>query len=202
MAEDSGLDRRQVMLGCGLGLLPSAAFAADDVGIVERAVGQTKAGMPQRDLFAASPVFVGDEVRTGPDSLLAMMLGGRTRVLMGPETVLTIDRYTAEVGGELILGQGALLFDRDEAAQKTPVTLSTAFGLIAVRGTQFFAGPSKGKFAVFVGRGTVRFTAGGAKVVLYAGYGSDVAVAGDAPSEPAKWRQARIDAAFALVGAI
>jgi ferric-dicitrate binding protein FerR (iron transport regulator) len=195
------MDRRQVILAGGAALMPGAAFAAVDAGIVERAVGLARAGTPQRDLVAAARVFVGDVVRTGPDSLLAMMLGGQTHVFMGPETELTIDRYTAEAGGELVLGQGALLFDRDEAAEKSPVSLSTAFGLIAVRGTQFFAGPSNGKFGVFVGRGEVRFAAVGAEVVLTAGFGSEVAVAGDAPSPPAQWGQARIDVAFALVGA-
>jgi ferric-dicitrate binding protein FerR (iron transport regulator) len=130
-----------------------------------------------------------------------MMLGEATRILMGPETVLTIDKYTAEAGGELVLGQGAVLFDRDEDAPKTPVSLSTTFGLIAVRGTRFFAGPSKGKFGVFVERGKVWLAGGGHRVTVLPGFGSDIAKIGDPPTTPAKWKQPRIDEAMALVGA-
>lgn len=94
-----------------------------------------------------------------------------------------------------------MLFDREEGAPKTPVQLSTAFGLIAVRGTRFFAGPSNDKFGVFVERGEVRLTGGGVEVAILPGFGSDIAAPGQAPSPPAAWKQARIAAAMALVGA-
>lgn len=118
---------------------------------------------------------------------------------MGPQTMLTIDQYTAEAGGELVLGDGALLFDREEGAPKNPVQLSTAFGLIAVRGTRFFAGPSNGKFGVFVERGEVRLLAA-SRWRFSPGWGSD---AGNPvrPCSCLRWKQARIDAAMALVGA-
>lgn len=196
------LDRRQIMLLAATILLPLPAFAATDAGVVETTEGKAwAAGSPARDLVAKAAVFIGDEIGTGADSRLAMLLAGTTRILMGPQTQLTIDQYTAEAGGELILGDGALLFDRDEAAPKTPVTLSTAFGLIAVRGTRFFAGPSNGTFGIFCARGEVRVTAGGAEVSLLPGFGSDIAGIGAAPTAPAQWKQPRIDAALALVGA-
>ena len=201
MTQGLTFDRRQVLLAAGAAMIPLPGMAAADVGVVETAQGKAwAAGQPARDLGAAAPVFMGDEVGTGADSRLAMLLAGTTHILMGPETTLVIDRYTAEAGGELVLGQGAVLFDRDEAAPKTPVSLTTAFGLIAVRGTRFFAGPSKGKFGVFCDRGEVRLTGGGIEVVLMPGFGSDIGAAGEAPSEPAQWKQARIDAALALVG--
>jgi len=129
-----------------------------------------------------------------------MLLAGTTHILMGPETTLVIDRYTAEAGGELVLGQGAVLFDRDEAAPKTPVSLTTAFGLIAVRGTRFFAGPSKGVFSVFVERGEVQVGAAGQTVALRAGEGVEVAEAGGPPGPVVQWKAARIKSAFASVG--
>ena len=202
MTQGLTFDRRQVLLAAGAAMIPLPGRAAADVGVVETAQGKAwAAGQPARDLAAAAPVFMGDEVGTGPDSRLAMMLAGTTRILMGPQTTLTIDQYTAEAGGELVLGDGALLFDRDEGAPKTPVQLSTAFGLIAVRGTRFFAGPSNGKFGVFVERGEVRLSGGGVEVALLPGFGSDIAAIGQAPSAPARWKQPRIDAAMALVGA-
>lgn len=194
-------NRRQILIATGAAMLwPQAARATPEAGVVEMAEGKAWAE-PARPLSLAAPVFIGDRVATGAASRLELMLGGVTRILMGAETRLTIDRFTAEAGGELVLGQGALLFDRDEAAPKTPVALSTAFGLIAVRGTRFFAGPSKGVFGVFVARGEVRVTGGGAEVALSAGQGTDIAAPGARPTSPAPWADARIAAALASVGA-
>jgi ferric-dicitrate binding protein FerR (iron transport regulator) len=195
--------RRTVLLGAAsLICIPRIVTGSETAGLVQRSVGKTwAAGTQARALAAKSPVFIGDEVGTGTEARLAMMLGEATRILMGPETTLTIDKYTAEAGGELVLGQGALLFDRDEDAPKTPVKLSTTFGLIAVRGTRFFAGPSKGKYGVFVERGKVWLAGGGYRVTVLPGFGSDIAKPGDPPTTPAKWKQPRIDEAMALVGA-
>ncbi|MDO8984637.1 FecR family protein [Cypionkella sp.] len=194
--------RRQAMLTASVVMLPRPIWAASDVGVVETTEGKAwAAGSPARDLVAQAVVFLGDKIGTGAESRLAMLLAGTTRILMGPQTTLTIDQFTAEAGGELVLGAGAMLFDRAEGAPKTPVQLSTAFGLIAVRGTRFFAGPSKGKFGVFVERGEVHLSGGGVAVALLPGFGSDIAAPGDAPSQPAAWKQARIAAAMALVGA-
>lgn len=195
------LSRRQVMLTGSAVMLPLPTWAASDVGVVEATEGKAwAAGPPARDLVAQTMVFLGDEIGTGVQSRLSMLLADTTRILMGPQTTLTIDKFTAEAGGELVLGEGAMLFDRDEGLPKTAVQLRTAFGLIAVRGTRFFAGPSKGKFGVFVERGEVRLSAGGVEVALLPGFGSDVAALGDFPSPPTRWKQARIDAALALVG--
>ena len=202
MALRVNLSRRQLMLTASAVVLPLPTLAASGVGVVETTEGKAWAvGAPARALVAEAAVFLGDEIGTGADSRLAMLLAGTTRILMGPQTKLTIDQFTAEAGGELVLGDGAMLFDRDEAAPKAPLQLSTAFGLIAVRGTRFFAGPSKGKFGVFVERGEVRLSGGGTEVAILPGFGSDIATPGAAPSPPAKWKQARIDAAMALVGA-
>ena len=202
MAPRIELDRRQVMLAAGAVVVPLPVWAAADAGVVETTEGKAwAAGSPARDLVAQDAVFIGDEVGTGPESRLAMLLAGTTHILMGPQTSLTIDQFTAEAGGELVLGAGAVLFDRDEAAPKTPVQLSTAFGLIAVRGTRFFAGPSRDKFGVFVVRGEVRLSGGGVEVAILPGFGSDIAAPGAAPSQPAAWKQARIAEAMALVGA-
>jgi ferric-dicitrate binding protein FerR (iron transport regulator) len=198
-----GINRRGMLGGAAALVLASGhARAASDVGVVETAEGETWAEtLPPRPLAPAAPIFAGDQVATGPASRIALMLAGTTRVLMGAETRLLIDRYVIEAGGELVLGQGAMLFDRDEGAPKSPVELSTAFGLIAVRGTRFFAGPSNGVFGVFVERGSVSMTGGGSEVTVNAGFGTDIAAPGAAPNEPRAWGKARIDAAYALVGA-
>lgn len=191
---------RRMILGSGLLVgLPFALHAGTDAGRVERAEGRAWAD-PDRTLAADAPVYIGDHVATGQESRLAMLLAGTTRILMGPETDLVIDRFTAEAGGELVLGSGAMLFDRPEDAPRTPVEVQSVFGVIAVRGTRFFAGPSKDVFGIFVERGTVRVTGGGVTVDVGAGLGTNIAAPGAPPTEPAPWGQTRIDAALALVG--
>jgi len=73
------------------------------------------------------------------------------------------------------------------------------FGVIAVRGTRFFAGPSNKVFGVFVEEGTVTVSAAGRQVILRAGEGTDIRSAGARPTPPTRWGQARISAAYASV---
>lgn len=77
--------------------------------------------------------------------------------------------------------------------------LRSPFGAIALRGTRVFAGPSNGVFGVFVDRGVVDFTAGGATVRLMPGEGSDVRRQGDKPTPPRRWPPERVDAAMISV---
>ena len=92
-----------------------------------------------------------------------------------------------------------MVFDRDDSLGPVDLTFQTEFGQIGVRGTRFFFGPSNSTAAVFVGRGRVDVTNAGVTRQLRAGDGVDMA-AGQPPSEVARWKQPRIDAAFALVG--
>ena len=55
--------------------------------------------------------------------------------------------------------------------QNAESVLRSLFGLIAIRGTRVFAGPSNGVFGVFVDRGSVDVTAAGKTVTLAAGSG-------------------------------
>lgn len=94
------LNRRQAMLTASVVMLPLPIWAASDVGVVETTEGQAwAAGSPARDLVPQAVVFLGDEIGTGAESRLAMLLAGTTRILMGSQTTLTIDQFTAEAGG-------------------------------------------------------------------------------------------------------
>jgi ferric-dicitrate binding protein FerR (iron transport regulator) len=77
--------------------------------------------------------------------------------------------------------------------------IQTSFGLIAVRGTRFFAGQSAGVFGVFVERGRVAVSAAGTEVLVRAGQGTNIAHPGDAPTPAAPWGGARIRAALESV---
>jgi len=92
------------------------------------------------------------------------------------------------------------MFDRADDLPKIKLTVRSRFGLIAVRGTKFFAGPSKGVFGIFVERGEVQVTAAGVSRSLKAGDGVDIAKPGQPPSEVKQWGKPRIEAAYASVG--
>lgn len=182
-----------------------ASEAADDTnpeaaGAVEEARGQAfaEAKGKRRNLERGGPVFVGDQVGTGPDSRLELRLGGKTVVRLGQSARLTIDRFLMNAGGAMTLEAGAMVFEK-QAGEPAPVEVRSSFGVIAVRGTRFFAGPSNKVFGVFVAEGSVAVTAGGRRVVLRAGEGTDIARPGARPTSPKRWGQPRIDAAYAGV---
>ncbi len=92
-----------------------------------------------------------------------------------------------------------MLYDHDSNAGPSDVTVRGPFGLVAVRGTRFFAGPSNGVFGVFVERGAVTVVGVNTAVQLVAGQGTNIAHPGDEPTAPAQWGAARIASAMASV---
>jgi ferric-dicitrate binding protein FerR (iron transport regulator) len=182
-----------------------ASNAAEDptpqtAGSVEEASGETfaQAAEKRRLLKQAAPIFVSDRVGTGPDSRLELRLGENTMVRLGERAQLTINEFLANAGGKMTLDAGAMLFDK-RAGQPMPVEIRGSFGVIAVQGTRFFAGQSNKVFGVFVEEGSVAVTAGGRRVVLRAGEGTDIARPGARPTAPKRWGKPRIDAAYASV---
>ena len=200
------LTRRSLFRVAGATLAVSAAFAAgarsaERAGAVEDVRGEAFAETDavRRGLQPAGPLFVGDQVGTGFQSRLAMRLGRTTLVRLGERARLTLDRFLVNAGGEITLQSGPMLFDRPGGGAPLPVQIRTPFGLIAVRGTRFFAGPSNERFGVFVERGSVVVSAAGRRVLVRAGEGSDIAYPGAAPTPAVRWGEARILTALATV---
>lgn len=198
-----GIDRRAALGGlaaAAVALVSTPARAGARAGAVDAAEGDVFAKLEAaRRLGVRSEVLLGDLVWTEARSRAALALDGGTKLHLGPQTRLTIDRFVAAKGGELRIGGGALLFDRDDALPKLDIEVRSVFGLIGVRGTRFFAGPSRGVFGVFVARGEVAVTAAGVTRAVRSGEGVDIARPGAAPSETARWKQPRINEAMASV---
>ena len=112
-------------------------------------------------LQVSADVFVGDLIETEANSGLTMHLGKATVVKLGALAKFRIDKYVVDAGGLLDLDQGPLVIDHDDSAKSERLRVRSPFCLIAVRGTMFFAGPSKGVLGVFVGRGVVTVPAAG-----------------------------------------
>lgn len=188
-------------------LTSAAAFGLARTALAHEPIGKTTSlsgsgtqvtGGKEQALKAGALLYVGDKVRTAKESLASLTLRVSTDIYLGQESEITIDKFLADMGGVISVG-GAIVFDRPDSLPPTDITIQTAYGEIGVRGTRFFAGPSKGSFAVFVARGTVTVSNAGVTRTLNAGDGVDMKE-GAAPSEAAKWKQPRIDAAFASVG--
>jgi len=185
--------------------LPRESAAVEDsslvtAGAVEEVSGEAYAetGDKQRRLERKAPIFVSDQVGTGSGSRLELRLGENTIVRLGERARLNIDRFLSNSGGEITLDSGAMLFEK-QAGQATPMEVRGSFGVIAVRGTRFFAGLSNKVFGVFVEEGSVTVTAAGRQVTLRAGEGTDIRSPGARPTAPKRWGEARIRAAYATV---
>lgn len=198
------IDRRGLL---GLGSLamaaPGSALAQEPppVGSVRAVAGRAEAerGTQLRVLAQAGSVFSGDRITTGAGARAIFALGAATELRLGAEARIRIDRFLINAGGIIDLDGGAIFVDKDPAAPGGSLSLRSSHGLIAVRGTRFYAGPSNGLFGVFVERGAVAVAGGGRQVVVRAGEGTDVASPGAAPTDPKTWGQRRIQAALAQV---
>ncbi len=188
------------MSGLAASLTTPQANAAEAAGEVETVRGEcyAEAATGRRLLAPGAAVLVGDTVSTGVLSALAMRLGLGTKVRLGPETQLRIDRFAMNADGILVLERGAMLYDHDESSGPSDVTVRSPFGLIAVRDTRFFAGPSNDVFGVFVVRGAATVVGVQTFVVVTSGRGTNISYPGTEPSAPTEWGAARIAAAMAL----
>jgi hypothetical protein len=190
---------RRGLLSVAIGaILPAlkigASSAAEEVGSVQEVKGEAfaEADGRRRNLDRSAPLFLKDTVGTGPEARLVLHLGSATTLQLGASARLTIDRFLLNVGGNISLQSGPIMFDRPEDAAPVDMQFHSSFGLIAVRGTRFFAGPSAGVFGVLVMRGAVTVSAGGSEVVVRAMEGTNIAQPGAAPSTPAPWGAERI----------
>ena len=191
-------DRRDVLGFVGT-LLASAAFngpsnAADLAGRVEEIKGEAfaNASNQYRPLEKSSALYVGDLVETGPSSRLTMLLGEDTTIRLGERAHLVIDQFLSTAGGEISLQSGPMLFDRPSGSRPVPMKIRSPYGLIAVRGTKFFAGPSNGVFGVFVDHGTILVSGDGSEVLLQAGEGTNLSSPGSKPTAAVVWGKERI----------
>lgn len=199
------IDRRLALLalaGVPVAIAAGDVFAQDaPAGRVLDVRGDVKASRKgdARALLAEESVFVGDRLSTEPGARASFRLGQTTDLRLGERARVTIDRFLMDAGGVITLGGGAILVDRNAGPAGASIQVRSAYGLIATRGTRFFAGPSNGVFGVFVSSGRLRVSGGGSSVMLEAGQGTDIARPGGAPTRPRVWARRRVEAALAMV---
>ncbi len=194
--------RRTVLAGfmtVTAGFVGPAQAQSRPVGQVTAAQGAAFLERASARLPAApgSALFLEDLATTRDQSRLDLRLGGATRIRLGSNAALRIDRL-ALAAAAVTLQDGPALIERGAGAEPG-FTLRSPFALIAARGTVFFAGPSNGRFGVFVQAGAVDVRTPRGTVRLAAGQGTDIAAPGAAPTAPKLWGLERIQAALASV---
>ncbi len=201
---DPLIGRRDMLL---LGALAAWAAPAGSLAAAPGAVGQVRAlsgraeaerEAQMRLLAQEADVFTGDRISTGTGARAVLALGATTELRMGSSARVRIDRFLINAGGIIDLDQGAVVVDKNPGSAGA-LTLRSSHGLIAVRGTRFFAGPSNGAFGVFVERGSVAVSGAGRQVILNPGEGTDIARPGAAPTTPSRWSASRIQTALSQV---
>ncbi len=201
--QDPLVNRRALaglILGGGAALAsPSIARASSiNAGHVNDLLGDARAELlaARRQLAQGEIVFIGDTIFTGLASRIGLKIGEATQIRLGPEARLKIDKFIANAGGTLTLQSGPMTFERPQGAAPQPMQIRGAFGMIAVRGTHFFAGPSRGKTGVLVVHGSVSVRSGGETVILNAGEGTDILQFGGKPTQPSRWSSERASEAL------
>jgi hypothetical protein len=127
-------------------LLGAAEAAPTSVGLVKLAEGTAVVQRGDQTLPARPGLSLleGDMLRTGADGRLGVILRDDTRVSLGPETEVRIDRFLfAPSQGQLALVlkmlRGAAAYVSGKIAKLSPdaVRVETPVAIVGVRGTRF-----------------------------------------------------------------
>jgi hypothetical protein len=129
-------------------LLGTAEAATSSVGMVKVAEGTAIVQRGDQTLPARPGLTLleGDTLRTGADGRLGVVLRDDTRVSLGPETEIRIDRFLfAPSQGQLALVlkmlRGVAAYVSGKIAKLSPdaVRVETPVAVVGVRGTRFAA---------------------------------------------------------------
>jgi len=131
-------------------VLVCLAFSAQGAENVLGSVKTVRGGVAVRRGAVTIPakggmnLFLNDVLQTSGDGQLGAILQDGTRIALGPNTELTIDRFVYEpadgkFGLVLRLARGVLAYVSGKIARFAPesVTVETPVGIIGLRGTQF-----------------------------------------------------------------
>ena len=129
-------------------LLATAECAAATAGFVKIAEGQATVTRRDQSMPAAPGLALeeGDVLKTGADGHLGVVLRDDTRVSLGPDTEVRIDRFVfAPAQGQLALVlkmvRGVAAYVSGKIGQLSPdaVRVETPVATVGVRGTRFVA---------------------------------------------------------------
>ena len=128
------------------GLAFSVEAAETFVGSVKMVQGSAlvRRGADTTPIREGMQLVLNDVLQTSADGGLGVILGDGTRISLGPNTELKVDRFVyqpaeGKFGLLLRLGRGVLAYISGRIAQFSPesVSVETPVGFIGLRGTNF-----------------------------------------------------------------
>ena len=183
--------------------------AQEAIGSVSRIQGEasgTRGGATQA-LGLNAQVLVNESVSTGAAGRLEITFKDNTRLTLGENAKLTLDRYIFNPGTKRRMIRlkvvGAFRFISGKVANlaRSDVTVTTPVASVGIRGTDFWAGPIDDQaLGVFLMEGAVQVSnAAGRQTLNQTGQGTNIARPGAAPGRVTLWPQDKIDRAMATV---
>ena len=165
-----------VGLLCGL-----PAQAQEMAGEVERQKGMASrsAAGESSDLVQGGRVYVGDEIRTGPDARLQIRFDDQSMLTLGENARITIDQFVYAPSGDsnqaLNVLRGVFRFATGQIGKLTPrnVAFTTPVAVVGIRGTVFVGGeltvgmpPGQPHYGFQITEGAIEVTSPAGSVVL------------------------------------
>lgn len=175
------------------------ASAADLAGTILRLQGAASAvvGETARLLRTGDDLYVGETITTGRNTRLRMRLIEGAVITLGDHSTFTLQGYEAESDGPVLdLIQGVLLGVSAEIAErrKRGLTVRTPVGTAGTRGTTFWVRQDlDGLQVALIEGGGVFVEAAGKRVILDILRGGVSVKRGQAPSQPKRWGDERIE---------
>ena len=183
--------------------------AQEAIGTVSRIQGEAsgKHGSATRALAVNASVILNETVTTGAAARLEVTFKDNTRLTLGENAKLTLDRYVfnpaAGRGTIRFRVVGALRFLSGQVSKlaRSDVSVTTPVATIGIRGTEFWGGPIDDQvLGVFLIEGAVRVSnAAGARILNRPGQGTNIVRAGAAPGPVTFWPQDKVNRAIATV---
>jgi hypothetical protein len=192
-----------------LGFGDGRAMAQQAIGAVSRLQGAATGarGGSTRALAVNAPVFRNEVVSTGQAARLEVTFIDNTRLTLGENAKLTLDRYVfnpaAGRGTIRFRVAGAFRYLSGQASKlaNSTVNVTTPVATIGIRGTEFWGGPIDNQaLGVFLIAGAVRVSnSAGARILNQPGQGTNIAAPGTAPGPVTLWPQDKVNRAVATV---
>jgi len=139
---------------------PARAIEKGGVAVDVSPMAAVSGDAGDRTLVVDGPVYMGDVVRTGPKGLAQIRLRDDTRLVVGPNSYMTVDSFVFSGGKardiSLNAVRGAFRFITGTSA-KQAYTINTPTATIGVRGTRFdFSIDRRGRMALALYEGAAQ----------------------------------------------
>ncbi len=191
-----------------LALAPTKPAAAETIGAASKVEGTATAtnNAATRTLEVAAPVLKDDQLATAEKSRLEVTFNDGTMLTMGEGATVKVSQFVYQQDGQsnalqvLAVGAFKLVSGAINKPDKDAVQVITPIGALAVRGTDFWAGPIDGQYGVLLLNGQVTVTTNaGSATLTEAGTGTNITDINSAPGPIRTWPQEKATRALATV---